>query len=187
MTFERGALGRVLQQPLRLRGERGGIGAVDVVAIGVEVDRVLTHQRGHEIGLAAGSRTADGGRRRDFGGGGRGRRWRQFGRRLLGAAGQAQAAREQQGEGKSGWGRHRRVRRIADDHGHSPFLSRHGRTGPHAGSDASTGVGNLRSLRPVRSTCQIPARPEPFSVRKNCTIRPLGDQVGASSCQLSVR
>ena len=29
--------------------------------------------------------------------------------------------------------------------------------------------------------------PLPRAVRKNCTMRPFGDQVGASSCQLSVR
>ena len=61
------------------------------------------------------------------------------------------------------------------------------RLGPHAGSEASTGVGRRLSLRPVRSTCQMPVWPLSRVVRKNCTTRPLGDQVGASSCQLSVR
>ena len=36
----------------------------------------------------------------------------------------------------------------------------YGSTGPHAGSDAPTGVGRRRSLRPVRSTCQIEASPD---------------------------
>lgn len=68
-----------------------------------------------------------------------------------------------------------------------PRLPRHGRTGPQAGSEASAGVGSRRSLRPVRSTCQMLAFPELRSVRKNWMMRPLGDQLGASSCQLSVR
>jgi hypothetical protein len=62
----------------------------------------------------------------------------------------------------------------------------HGNTGPHAGSDPSTGVGNLRSFDPVRSTCQILVLPLPLAVRKNWMTRPFGAHVGASSCQLSV-
>lgn len=59
--------------------------------------------------------------------------------------------------------------------------------GPHAGSEPSSGVSILRSLAPVTSTCQIDVLPdEPRSLLKNWITRPLGDQLGASSCQLLV-
>src|SRR3546814_15564617 len=63
----------------------------------------------------------------------------------------------------------------------------HGNNGPQAGSEPSSGVGIRRSLTPVRSTCHTSDLPErPWLVRKNWMTRPLGDQVGASSCQLLV-
>lgn len=49
------------------------------------------------------------------------------------------------------------------------------------------GVGRRHSLRPVKSTCQMLTFPELRSVQKNWMMRPLGDQLGASSRQMSMR
>src|SRR3546814_10873701 len=54
-------------------------------------------------------------------------------------------------------------------------------------SDPSSGVGIRRSLTPVRSIDQRSALPLPCAVRKKVITRPLGDQLGPSSCQALVR
>src|SRR3546814_6100350 len=63
----------------------------------------------------------------------------------------------------------------------------HGNNGPQAGSEPSSGGGIRRSLTQVRSTCHTSDFPERTRlVRKNWMSRPLGDQVGASPCSLTV-
>ncbi len=61
------------------------------------------------------------------------------------------------------------------------------RSGPQAGSDPSSGVGMRRSFTPVRSTIHTSALPDdPCVERWKVMTRPLGDQLGPSSCQLLV-
>src|SRR3989344_8627941 len=63
-------------------------------------------------------------------------------------------------------------------------LAFYGSTGPQLGSEPSCGFCSLRMFTPVRSTCHRLDLPSlPRDVRKNCSTRPFGDQVGASSCQ----
>ena len=54
--------------------------------------------------------------------------------------------------------------------------------GDHAGSDADPGVSTRRSLRPVTSIDQIWEFAPPPEMRVNIKTRPLGAQVGPSSC-----
>lgn len=53
IAFERDPLVRIALQPLHLRAQRGRVGIVDVVLVGVEIDHVLPVHLGDEIGIAA--------------------------------------------------------------------------------------------------------------------------------------
>src|SRR5205085_3119540 len=167
----------------------GGLGVenrpvlvVDRIAVGLEEDAVAALADGVEEVLA---RAGEHGRADSAGriaagvgagrGVGLGRRRKLLGRLLGAAGGQRQRCRDG-GDGEE-----------VPLHAYSLLTDAQGRIGPQAGSDPSSGVGILRSWVPVRSTCQTLDRPErPWLVRKNWITRPLGDQLGASSCQLSV-
>ena len=52
-ALDRGPLARILLQPASLGLERGLVGPVDIELVGIEIDCVLPHHLGEEIGLAA--------------------------------------------------------------------------------------------------------------------------------------
>src|SRR5690606_5409506 len=166
-----------LLQVLGLLPQGGLIFGIDVVLVGIEVDGVAPLHLLREVLLRTRNRPRLGrsGRRRSrltL------RRRRKVLRRFLLAGREGQRARQGHSDGDLIHGsllQMTRTVRPAFD-----IKRDYGRTGPQAGSDAPTGVGRRRSFRPVKSTCQIEVSPEFRSVRKNCTMRPLGDQVGAS-------